>query len=62
MGKKGLLKVGGRVDKASVSFDTKHPVIIPSKQHVVELIIRHFHARNGRIGTRSVLAAVQQEF
>ena len=29
-----------RIDKASISFDSRHPVIIPSKHHVFELIIR----------------------
>ena len=62
MGKEGLLRVGGRIDRASISFDSRHPVIIPSKHHVVELVIRHFHERDGHIGARSVLAAVQQEF
>ena len=62
MGKEGLLRVGGRIDRASISFDSRHPVIISSKYHVVELIIRHFHERDGHIGARSVLAAVQQEF
>ena len=38
MGKEGL-RVGGRIDRASISFDSRHPVIIPSKHHVVELII-----------------------
>ena len=62
VGKEGLLRVGGRIDRASISFDSRHPVIIPSKHHVVELIIRHFRERDGHIGARSVLAAVQQEF
>ena len=50
------------IDRASISFDSRHPIIIPSKHHVVDLIIRHFHERDGHIGARSVLAAVQQEF
>ncbi len=28
MGKEGLLRVGGRIDRASISFDSRHPVII----------------------------------
>ena len=62
LGEKGLLRVGERIDKASISFDSRHPVIIPSKHYVVKLIIRHFHERDGHIGVRSVLAAVQREF
>ena len=35
----GILRVGGRLENAPVSFQTKHPVILPSKHHVTNLII-----------------------
>ena len=37
----GLLRVGGRLEKADISFETKHPMIIPSKHHLVDLVIQH---------------------
>ena len=41
----GVLRVGGRIKHAMVSFDVKHPIILPSKNHVSELIVRHHHER-----------------
>jgi hypothetical protein len=59
----GLLRVGGRLNGASISFDAKHPAIIPSKHHIVELLIRHYHEQEGHsAGVRTVLSAIQREF
>jgi hypothetical protein len=58
----GLLRVGGRLDRATISFDAKHPAIIPSKHHIVELVIRHYHEQEGHSGVRVVLSAIQREF
>ncbi|CAB4041165.1 Hypothetical predicted protein, partial [Paramuricea clavata] len=41
----GLLRVGGRIRRASLPYDVKHPVIIPKSSHITELIIRHFHEK-----------------
>ena len=51
MGDDGLLRVGGRLERAEISFDAKHPIIIPSKHHVVGILIRHYHEREGHSGT-----------
>ena len=40
-----LLHVGGRLNKGSFCKDLKHPVILPRKSHVTELIISHFHQK-----------------
>lgn len=41
----GILRVGGRLRHAELSFNQKHPVLLPSGDHVSELIIRETHAR-----------------
>ena len=41
----GVLRVGGRIRNASISYDVKHPVILPSKGHVTMLLVRHHHER-----------------
>ena len=46
----GLLRVGGRIRHAFVSYDVKHPVIIPSKGHVTTLLVRHHHERTSHQG------------
>ena len=40
-----LLRVDGWLNKGSYCKDLKHPVILPRKSHVTELIISHFHQK-----------------
>lgn len=51
----GLLCVGGRLEKAPVNRDTKHPIILPASHHVVRLIIRFYHHTSGHSGMEHVL-------
>nr|CAB3263155.1 uncharacterized protein LOC104265735 [Phallusia mammillata] len=39
----GVLRVGGRLHRAPVAYDLKHPVILPNKHHVTNLIIEDHH-------------------
>ncbi|XP_044167413.1 uncharacterized protein LOC122951466 [Acropora millepora] len=39
----GILRVGGRIRRSSLSYGAKHPIILPRKGHVTELIICHHH-------------------
>ena len=34
----GILLVGGRLENAPVEYETKHPIILPYRHHVTELI------------------------
>ena len=43
--KDGVLRVGGRIRNALVSYEIKHPVILPSKGHVTTLLVRYHHQR-----------------
>ena len=36
----GVISVGGRLERASIRLSAKHPMILPSKHHVTELIKR----------------------
>ena len=40
-----MLRVGGRLKRAHVTYDLKHPIILPRKSHITELIVRHHHHR-----------------
>ena len=62
VGEHGMVRVGGRLNRAKISFDAKHPVVIPRKHHVVDLLIRHYHEKEGHSGVRTVLTAIQQEY
>ena len=39
----GVIRFGGRVDKALVSYETKHPVLLPNKHWISYLITCHMH-------------------
>ena len=39
----GILRVGGRLENADVSYDTKHQIILPYRHHVTNLIIQKYH-------------------
>ena len=41
--KDDVLRVGGRLRQSSIPYDVKHPVILPKKGHVTDLILCHFH-------------------
>lgn len=58
----GILRVGGRLHNASVTFNQKHPVLLPAKNHLVTLIIDHEHRRLGHAGAQQVLASIRLRF
>lgn len=54
--KEGLLRVGGRLDNAKISFDQKHPILLPSHNFLVSLMLNHEHKRLGHAGAQTVLS------
>ena len=46
----GVLRVGGRLPQADLPYAAKHPVLLPKKAHLTNLIIQHFHERSGHQG------------
>jgi len=58
----GLLRVGGRLSKTNIPYDIKHPIILPAKSPISELILRSVHHALGHLGRNSILAEVRQRF
>lgn len=50
MDQDGLIHVGGRIRRADVPGDVKHPVIIPRRGHLTELLIKHHHLKVNHMG------------
>ena len=50
MDQDGLIRVGGRIRRADVPGDVKHPVIIPRRGHLTELLIKHHHLKVNHMG------------
>ncbi|UYV61690.1 hypothetical protein LAZ67_1005924 [Cordylochernes scorpioides] len=52
--KGGLLRVGGRLNNALLSFDQKHPIILPKAHYITQLIL---HA-----GVQLTLSAIREKY
>ena len=46
----GIIRVGGRVNQAVCSYSEKHPIVLPRKHHITELVIRHCHEKSQHQG------------
>ena len=58
----GLWRVGGRLTKADVEYDTKHQLLLPANHHVTNLIIEKYHKLTGHAGAERVLAETRLKF
>ncbi|CAI2734059.1 unnamed protein product [Schistosoma spindalis] len=58
----GLICVGGRLSYSDFSDAFKHPIILPSRHLVTEMIIRHYHKEQGYTGTSQVLATIRKSY
>ncbi|XP_046746410.1 uncharacterized protein LOC124411360 [Diprion similis] len=56
----GVLRVGGRLDNAELSYDVKHPAILPRSSRFSELIIADAHQQTKHGGTQSTLAFIRR--
>ncbi len=56
----GIIRVGGRIRRADVTFEEKHPVILPKNSHVTTLIIRHYHETVQHQGRLLTLNEIRQ--
>ena len=58
----GLIRAQGRIGKSQLNFETKHPILLHWKHHVVELFLRNEHNNSHPECTEHVRNIVQQKF
>ena len=58
---KGIIRVGGRIDKAVMSYEEKHPVLLPSKHRISLLITSHMH-NQGHPGIATTTAKTRRKY
>lgn len=46
----GLIRVGGRIQRADLDSNLKHPIILPKRSHITDLVIRHYHEQSQHQG------------
>lgn len=57
----GLLRVKGRLDFSELSYDSKHPVILPAG-HLATLIVRHQHHILKHAGVGAMLSSLRDQY
>ncbi|XP_055543002.1 uncharacterized protein LOC129728580 [Wyeomyia smithii] len=58
----GILRIGGRLEHSQEPADAKHPIILPAKHVLTELILLHYHQNLMHAGLQLLLATVRQRF
>lgn len=58
----GLLRVGGRLSRAALPEENKHPPILSKDQHISTLILRHFDQQVGHGGRNRTLSKQRSKF
>ncbi|XP_078372656.1 uncharacterized protein LOC144656297 [Oculina patagonica] len=56
----GILRVGGRLEYALIDYNAKHPIILPYRHQVTDLIISAYHQKTGHLGQEYVLSSLRQ--
>lgn len=57
-----LLRVGGRLENSELSFDRKHPIILPQHDRLTELIVDDMHIRTLHGGCQVMLAQLRRRY
>ncbi|XP_061707816.1 uncharacterized protein LOC133518203 [Cydia pomonella] len=58
----GLLRVGGRLSRASLDFDVKHPLLLPRDNRLTFLLIDDYHKRFMHPGIQTLHNLLAQHF
>lgn len=58
----GILRVGGRIQQSQVTYDTRHPIILPSKSHLSRLIIKDAHQKTMHGGPQVILNYLRSKY
>ncbi|XP_025996322.1 uncharacterized protein LOC105203189 [Solenopsis invicta] len=62
MDDKGLLRVGGRLKNAPVSYSRKFPVVLATRDQLTDLIIRDNHLRSLHAGPEALLSIIREQY
>ena len=58
----GLLRAGGRLRHCLLAEDCRHRLILPSKNHFVELLVQHAHLQTLHGGTQLTLVTLRCQY
>ncbi|GBP10481.1 hypothetical protein EVAR_70789_1 [Eumeta japonica] len=56
-----ILRVGGRLDKAPIPYETRFPALVPKDHRFILLYVEHLHRVNLHAGAKVLLGIVRQK-
>ena len=56
----GILRVGGRLSRAQMEYNEKHPIVLPKCHYVSQLIAKHYHHEVHHQGRQITGGAIRQ--
>ncbi|XP_054727158.1 uncharacterized protein LOC129236895 [Anastrepha obliqua] len=58
----GLIRVGGRLQNADLSFNARHPIVLPKHHPLTNGIIKYFHQKLLHAGPQALLATIRLQY
>ncbi|XP_053686452.1 uncharacterized protein LOC128735990 [Sabethes cyaneus] len=58
----GLLRVGGRLDRSQLPFESRHQIMLPGKDLVIHRFIQQMHVELLHVGQTGLLNALRQRY
>ncbi|GBN29577.1 hypothetical protein AVEN_119816-1 [Araneus ventricosus] len=58
----GILRVGGRLRNSILPYNSKHPILLPAKHKVTDMIIQYCHKIQFHSGPQALLYNIRQKF
>lgn len=57
-----VIKVGGQLQHADLPVSQKHPILLPARHHITEIILRQEHQRLLHCGPQQLLAVIRERY
>ncbi|XP_053699038.1 uncharacterized protein LOC128746009 [Sabethes cyaneus] len=58
----GVLRVGGRLQQSGLSYDLRHPILVPRHSIFTSLVLMHDHLTHHHCGPQTLLAVSRRKF
>lgn len=58
----GILREVGRISNAAVAYDIKHPIILPSSDPIITILVRTTHEQHLHAGPTLLLSILRQKY
>lgn len=58
----GIVRVGGRIQHAQISYNAKHPILLPKGHSLTNLLIDHYHITHLHVGPQALQFLIGQTY